>query len=165
MTFAPRTWVVGEVVSAAVMNQEIRDQFNSMFSAWTSYTPTWTASTNPAIGNGTIVGRYMKIGRNVLGHVNITAGATTTFGSGAYNWSLPVPAANAGASFVGICQILTSSNRWQGQLVVSPNATSFAAFSNISSTNTRIDFVSSTLPDTLASGSHIRLTFFYEAAS
>ncbi|MFF9285387.1 hypothetical protein [Streptomyces griseosporeus] len=165
MTFTPRTWVVGEVVSAAVMNQEIRDQFNSFFGAWSSYTPTWTASTNPAIGNGTIVGRYMKIGRTVIGHINITAGSTTTFGSGAYNFSLPVAAANAGASLVGTCQILTSTNRWQGQIIISPNAASFAAFSNLTSTNTRIDFVSGTVPDTLASGSQLRLTFIYEAAS
>ncbi|MFF9625453.1 hypothetical protein [Streptomyces griseosporeus] len=165
MTFTPRTWVVGEVVSAATMNAEIRDQFNSFFSAWTSYTPTWTASTNPAIGNGVIVGRYMKIGRIVIGHINITAGSTTTFGSGAYNFSLPATAANAGASMVGTCQILTSTNRWQGQIIVSPNASSVAAFSNLTSTNTRIDFVSGTVPDTLASGSQIRITFIYEAAS
>ncbi|RSN64045.1 hypothetical protein DMH12_04545 [Streptomyces sp. WAC 04229] len=165
MTFAPRTWVVGEVVSAATMNQEIRDQFNTFFGAWTSYTPTWTSSSNPNINNGTLTGRYMKIGRMVFGHVNVTGGSTTTWGSGAYNWSLPATAANAGASFVGTCQILTASNRWQGQLVLSPGATQFAAFSNISATNTRIDFVSGTMPETLASGSQLRMTFMYEAAS
>lgn len=31
MAFTPRTWVVGEVVTAAQMNTEIRDQFNNRF--------------------------------------------------------------------------------------------------------------------------------------
>ena len=70
MTFAPRTWVVGEVVDAAMLNAEIRDQFTSMFDAWTPYTPVWSAtSTNPTIGNGSITGRYLKVGRTV--HVAI----------------------------------------------------------------------------------------------
>src|SRR5690606_3571292 len=77
VTFTPRTWIVGEVVSAATMNQEIRDQFNSMFAAWTAYTPSWTASTsNPALGNGTITGRYMKYGRTVWASIKLTTGST-----------------------------------------------------------------------------------------
>ncbi|MGW3024839.1 hypothetical protein [Streptomyces sp. NPDC001221] len=164
MTFAPRTWVVGEVVSAAIMNQEIRDQFNSFFGAWTAYPPTWTASTNPAIGNGTITGRYMKIGRTVVCEINVVAGSTTTFGSGSYNFGLPTTAANAGAQVIGNAQLLTT-NRWAGQVVISPNATTISAFLSISSTNTRIDFLSGTVPETLASGAQIRLTFLYESAT
>ncbi|MEU6098956.1 hypothetical protein [Streptomyces sp. NPDC047079] len=163
--FAPRTWVVGEVVSAAIMNQEIRDQLNTLLAAWTPYTPTWTASTNPNIGNGTLTGRYMKIGRTVIVHINLTAGSTTTFGSGSYNWSLPFAAANAGASLVGTVQILASS-RWAGQVVISPNATTFSIFAPISSANPRnIDFVTGTAPETLASTHQIRITFVYESAT
>lgn len=164
MTFAPRTWVVGEVVSAALMNQEIRDQFNSMFSAWTSYTPAWTSTTNPVLGNGTLIGRYMKFGRTVICHINLITGSTTTYGAGNYNWSLPFTAANAGASLLGTAMFLGTA-RWSGSLNISPNATTLAAFFPITATNTRVDFMTATAPETLASGGQIRLTFVYEASS
>ncbi|MFI8297278.1 hypothetical protein ACIGCZ_15195 [Streptomyces nigra] len=168
MTFTPRTWVVGEVVSAAVMNQEIRDQFNSMFSAWTAYTPTWTSTgTAPSLGNGTILGRYMKIGRTVICHINMTAGSTTTYGTGNYNWSLPFQAANAGASYVGTAHLLGTA-RWVGQIVISPNATNCSAFfptypSGVA--DTRASFMTVSLPETHAAGDQVRLTFIYESAA
>jgi hypothetical protein len=58
--------------------------------AWTTYTPTWTASTtNPTIGNGTLEGRYIELGSAVFGEVRIVAGSTTNRGSGTYAISLP----------------------------------------------------------------------------
>jgi hypothetical protein len=165
MTFAPRTWVVGETVSAAIMNQEIRDQFNSMLAAWATYTPTWTASTtNPVLGNGTIAGRYMKIGRTVVCHINLVTGSTTTYGAGNYSFSLPAQAANAGASIVGHAHLL-GGDRWAGEIVISPNATTTSPFFPITATNTRIDFMTPTRPETLAASAQLRLTFVYEAAS
>lgn len=165
MTFTPRTWVVGEVVTAALMNQEIRDQFNSMFSAWTSYTPTWSATSNPSLGNGTLLGRYMKWGRSILCEIHLTTGSSTTYGSGNYNWSLPVQGASAGIAQVGHAQLLTTSNRWAGQIVIGSGATNCSAFFPLTSTNTRIDFMTPTVPETLASGHQVRLAFMYEAAS
>ena len=63
--------------------------------AWTAYTPTWTATTSaPAIGNGTRVGAYIRIGRMITFRARIVMGSTTTFGSGQYSLGLPVaPAA------------------------------------------------------------------------
>lgn len=63
--------------------------------SWTSYTPSWTASTtNPAIGNGTITGRYQVIGGTTCHfYVKITMGTTTTYGTGYWIVSLPVTAA------------------------------------------------------------------------
>lgn len=165
MTFTPRTWVVGEVVSAAMLNQEIRDQFNSMFAAWTSYTPTWTStSTAPVLGNGTLSGRYMKIGRNVLCQINLTVGSTTTFGSGNYSWSLPAAAASSGQATVGSAMLL-GTDRWNGTIVISSAAASVGAFFPITATNTRSDFCTATRPETLAATAQIRMTFLYEAAS
>lgn len=168
MTFTPRTWVVGEVVSAAIMNQEIRDQFNSMFAVWTSYTPTWTSSgTAPVLNNGTITGRYMKFGRTVVCHINLTSGSTSTYGSGNYNWSLPFTAANAGASLVGSAHLL-GAQRWVGGIVISPNASNCSAFfptypSGVA--DTRASFMTASLPETLAAGAQVRLSFVYESAT
>jgi hypothetical protein len=63
-------------------------------SAWTAYPPTWTATTtNPTIGNGSIVGRYARLGRNtVKGVIVLTVGSTTNMGSGSYRFRLPVAA-------------------------------------------------------------------------
>ncbi|MER7967666.1 hypothetical protein ABTX35_01385 [Streptomyces sp. NPDC096080] len=167
MTFAPRTWVVGEVATAALFNQEIRDQINSMIGAWTAYTPTWTSSgTNPSLGNnGTILGRYLKIGRTVACEIHLTTGSSTTYGSGSYNWSLPFSAVASGIAQIGTAQLLTSSNRWQGQIVLGSGANNASAFFPITATNTRVDFMTATLPETLAANAQIRLTFQYEAAS
>ena len=58
--------------------------------AWTSFTTTWGASTtNPVIGNGTIVGAYKLFGKFLYFTIMITMGSTTTFGSGAYSFTIP----------------------------------------------------------------------------
>ncbi|MFM9542331.1 hypothetical protein [Streptomyces turgidiscabies] len=165
MTFAPRTWVVGEVVSAALLNQEIRDQFNTMFAAWTSYTPTWTAATsNPALGNGTLVGRYIKWGRTVLFHVNLVMGSTTTYGSGAYSFDVPATSANAGATFVGTAQ-LAATLRWAGQTLIIPNASVLTVFLSTSNANPTLTPMTGTAPVTLASTNQLRITGTYETAA
>lgn len=65
--------------------------------AWTSYPVTWTSSgTAPAKGNGTLVGYYSKIGRQVTVKIEFNSGSTTTFGTGYYTWSLPFAAATTG---------------------------------------------------------------------
>ncbi len=94
--------MVGEVVSAALMNQEIRDQFNTFFGSWSDYTPTWVAESGgtPAVGNGTLAGRYMKVGRTVDFLVKLTVGSTTTFGNSNANWAFGLPALPA-SSFNG----------------------------------------------------------------
>lgn len=57
---------------------------------WTAFTPTWTASTNPSIGNGTLVASYARFGTAVLYNMQLICGSTTTYGSGPWNFSLPV---------------------------------------------------------------------------
>lgn len=99
MTTTPRTWVVGEVVSAALLNQEIRDQLNSFFGAWSSWTPGWLAEGGaaPTLGNGTITGRYLKVGRTVDWVLQLSWGSTTAAGGGggSENWMFVLPAAPA----------------------------------------------------------------------
>ena len=165
MTFAPRTWVVGEVVTAALLNQEIRDQINTIVGAWTTYTPTWTASTtNPALGNGTLVGRYMKVGRTVTAHVNLITGSTTTYGSGVYSFALPATSANAGSTYVGGAHLL-GTDRWMGQWLISPNFSVAGPTFPLTATNTRAGLMSPTLPETLAANAQLRMTCTYEAAA
>jgi len=133
--------------------------------AWTSYTPSWTGSTtNPVLGNGTLVGRYQKTGRQVVAHINLTTGSTTTYGSGNYNFSLPFTAANAGASLIGSSMLL-GTDRWNGSTNISPGASTLAAFFPISATNNRVDFWTPARPEAMANGTQLRITFAYESAT
>lgn len=77
---------------------------NPALSPWTAYTPIWEGSTGaPAIGTGSLVGRFMRLGK--VGFLEITQvmGTGGSFGSGIYTWSLPfgwVSASNPGITVV-----------------------------------------------------------------
>lgn len=59
-------------------------------SDWVSYTPTWTSSgAQPSIGNGTIIGKYRRVGDSVEVFTEVYSGSTTTYGTGAYSFSMP----------------------------------------------------------------------------
>jgi hypothetical protein len=63
-----------------------------------AYTPAWTGSvSNPAIGNGSIVGSWQQLGATVTYTIVIVMGSSTTYGSGTYSFSLPSSQANNGA--------------------------------------------------------------------
>lgn len=94
------------------------DDTTRMSGAWTSYTPTMTASTtNPTLGNGTLVGAYTKVGRSVTVRIHYIFGSTSTAGSGNYSWALPVTAASGTVPTspvvvvvgAGMCRDLTGS--------------------------------------------------------
>ena len=64
-------------------------------SAWTSYVPVWTAaSVNPVLNNGTITGQYKLIGKTCFVRLRLQMGSTTTYGTGAWYFSLPATAAS-----------------------------------------------------------------------
>ena len=81
--------------------------------AWTSYTPAWTTDgvTQSVVGNGTLTGAYKQIGKTVFVRVKLNWGTTTTGGTGAFLFSLPVTASNAdGIQFP--CSMLDNGNAW-----------------------------------------------------
>jgi hypothetical protein len=52
-----------------------------------------------------------------------------------------------------------------GQAIASPGASAIGAFFNISATNTRIDVMTPTRPETFANGNQLRITGTYESAT
>jgi len=123
----PRTWSPGEIVTAAMLNTEIRDALVDVQEGWVAYTPTWIASTtNPAIGNGTITGAYRRIGKTIDARVKILAGSTTTWGSGHYKISLPVAQHAALATYapVGFGSASYTSGTWRSLLAMLTNTAS-----------------------------------------
>lgn len=88
--------------------------------AWTAYTPVWTsAGTAPAIGNGTLSGRWTQMGKTVLFWASMVAGSTTTFGS-ANAWTISLPtAAQASHPLCGVASPTdTGVAQYQGQYVI-----------------------------------------------
>lgn len=86
---------------------EITNALTALTAAWTSYTPAWTSSgTAPVLGNGTISGKYRRLGKTVEARVTLTMGSTTTFGTGAYLLSLPVAAVSVAPRAIGAAWFL-----------------------------------------------------------
>ena len=144
--------------------------------AYLSYTPAWTGATNPTLGNGTLTGRWTRIGRTVIGSINLTIGSTTTGGSGSWAWDLPVTAAG-GNTRVCVCEFTGNFGRYDGHGVISPSATAIgiylpressglAALARVGAAASPATPSSSpTYANSWAAGDQLRIELMYEAAS
>lgn len=81
--------------------------------SWTSYAVAWSSQNNPqpSIGDGTLTGYYKVIGKTVFVRVRLAWGSTTTGGTGAWLFSLPVNAASPHGIQLP-CSILDNGNAW-----------------------------------------------------
>lgn len=97
----PRTWITGEVVTAAEFNQEIRDNLGAIAplgaAGWTSYVPTLTQSAT--VTKTVNYANYYKVGRLVVveGSLGVTGSGT---GANGVIVGLPVVAVYAGSFMV-----------------------------------------------------------------
>ncbi|MEU0001488.1 hypothetical protein ABZ069_31680 [Streptomyces microflavus] len=164
MTTIPRTWASGEVPTGTDFNTEVRDQFNSIFAAWTPYTPAWTGqTTNPVLNNGSLTGRYLKVGRTCHVQIELLMGSTTTYGSGGWVLSLPF-AASATGNRIGLAHAFQSA-RVQGQLVVAPSASTGLLFFPATTSVSFLSLATATAPVTWAAGGRIYVSLTYETAT
>jgi hypothetical protein len=90
----PRTFASGATLTAAQLNEN-RDAWLGVTAAWTtdarSSAVVWTGTgTNPVLGNGFLISKYMQIGKTIDWEVRITMGSTTTFGSAGWLLNPPV---------------------------------------------------------------------------
>lgn len=92
--------------------QDVRDFLVSAFGTWSSYTPAWTSTgTAPAIGGGSLTGRYCRAGSLIIASVKMTIDTTTTLGTGSYRISLPkTVASGSNDHVVGSMSILDASS-------------------------------------------------------
>lgn len=129
--------------------------------AWTTFTPTWVGNTtNPSLGNGTLSGRYRRIGFQIDVQIDLTAGSTTTFGSGGWSFGLPVNS-RSGIRPVGAAYARDSSAA-NPYYTISAVATGTSLVPLGGSGNSQI---SSSAPFTWASGDELHMSIRYEAAS
>ena len=87
--------MAGETVTAALMNTHVRDNFDAIGGAWTSYTPTLAQGASTNIAKTVIYAKYLSIGKLIIAQVYLQATAGGTAGS-AITVSLPVVAASFG---------------------------------------------------------------------
>jgi hypothetical protein len=126
-----------------------------------SYTPVWTASAGaaPAIGNGTLVGKYWRIGSLVFFHIRLIGGSTTTWGTAgnAYRFTTPSNMAQAdqnGAITFAWVQDFGTTNFLALSFVVGANT--IGLFANASASQ-----VGPTVPMTWTTNDGLTIQGFY----
>jgi len=131
---------------------------------WQAYTPTWTADTNNVSRqNGTLTGRYNRVGRTCHVRIELVAGSQTRFGTGGYRWALPFPAASGGGR--QIMQALLQSGSYYNvgaAFVGSGDDTAQALFPSGNANDA--DVASSTVPIPWVAGMRLVIQGTYETA-
>ncbi len=141
---------------------------DTVFGQWKAYTPTWTAATtNPAIGNGTLTGRYIVIGKLCTYVLGLVMGTTTTYGSGNWAFSLPINAVNtAGIYFLGVAHLRKAGSGNYERIVQIAPAVSVSTISlfNDPTQGSSSLYISATAPFTWGVGSTLNFEITYEIA-
>lgn len=159
----PRTWVSGELVTAALLNQHIRDNLNAVVpngpNGWTAYTPTLTQSVT--VTKTVTYAKYMKVGRLVVAQVYL---AITSAGTASNNIVIGLPVTAAGPTFlnVGTGWIVNGGLRYKGTVELASTTTVFLRPTNTTTTGV---LGGDTLTAALAAGNEINLTATYESAT
>ena len=135
---------------------------------WQSHTVSWTAATtNPSIGNGTLTGRYIVIGKLCTYVLGLVMGTTTTYGSGNWAFSLPINAVNiAGINFYGVAHLRkvgTANYERIAQISPSLSATVINTFTD-PTPGSNSSNISATVPFTWGNGSTLNFEITYEIA-
>jgi len=155
----------GDLGNPAFWTAEVFDKFTDLYASWSAYTPTWATSltTQPAIGNGSLAGRYKALGKTVWFSLRFTAGSSTTFGDGLWSFSLPIPP-TAVQSCPGVL-IGPSSNRYPAACWLSTGAGVFRIIPYGGTGGVRTNSPNSgSIPFAWASGHQIILGGVYESS-
>lgn len=128
---------------------------------WSSYTPVWTASTtNPTLGNGTLVGSYTQNGKTVHVGIELVIGSTTKRGVGNVRFTLPVAPVTTRRQVLSLNLLVSGVIEYTGTAVITAGRIDHLAIA----TSTAANSVSHATPATLPAGSAITMSGTYEAA-
>lgn len=89
---------------------------------WQAFSPTWTAaSVAPAIGNGSLTGRFIQFGAGtgtlIIAAYYLNPGSTTTFGTGEWAFTLPAACVATRQLFAGAAWAFDSGTAWFNGIV------------------------------------------------
>jgi len=164
LSSTPRTWVAGEVVTAAEMNTEVRDAISGIQSAWTSWTP--TVASGLTVGNGVWTGAYIQVGKSIRARFSFTLGTTSSV-TGAILLLYPIAISASYPTFTntGAASLYDLSATTTGRLpaTVSVNSTASSGVGSFLFSCTGGQ-ANATVPFTWATGDQFSGTLDYEAA-
>lgn len=130
--------------------------------AWSDYTPNWTCSgTAPSLGNGTLTGRYIQIGKLVVFSISFAAGSTTTFGTNLWRFDLPVTAGASQSAQAGAYGMVFDASATTPYAVVASLAASGTLLNRI---GFNAGSVTNLAPMTWAVSDSLTLNGVYESA-
>ena len=152
---APRTWVAGETLTAALLNTHVRDNLTAL-TTWDAWTPTLSGSWT--LGNGTLTGSVIQADSLIIARLTFTFGSTTS-PSGALVFTLPATAVAATGMPLGWAGLVDTSAGARYFRTVVQTATTGIQFADLSDTR-----VTNTVPFTWATGDTLQAQFVYEAA-
>ncbi|MGW4810560.1 hypothetical protein ACWEPB_02795 [Kitasatospora cineracea] len=135
--------------------------------AWTSYTPTWTAvTTNPTVGNGTLVARWCRTGRKITYIGSLTLGSNSNGGTGIWLMSLPVAAAATGVLTLGDCDYINvGDNEYLGKTQIASGGSTMGFIVKTGTNAQSAGNVSNSVPVGASSNTRLHWNITYEAAS
>lgn len=124
---------------------------------WESYTPTWTATGGtPTVGNGSLVGEYVKDGELCHLRIQLTVGSTTT--STGTVWMFTLPFLSVGAAAGSVVVYDASASAQSATAHVNNN-------SGLVYLNTGSGLAGSTTPMPWAVGDYFGLSLTYRVAA
>lgn len=128
-----------------------------------TWNPTWT---NLTVGNGTLVSKYIQIGKNVYFRLGLTWGSTTSV-SGSVTFTLPVTSVailGTQGEPMGQVALYDGTNVFQGPLVHASTTTAIVRWYQTQGTGMKWSNISGTSPNTWTTGAEFNMWGQYEAA-
>lgn len=141
---------------------------------WVTYTPTISSAgtgTDWSLGNGTVQGRYQRVGRLIVGQASVVFGSTSVFGTKDLVVIAPVAfdARATDTQAIGVCNATDDSlgNGYPGLLLQTQSTSTQMrpAVSATAGSYTTRESITSTVPFSWTNGDKLTLLFAYEAAS
>lgn len=158
---APTTRTTGDLITAAIWNQDVVDNENAAFplgvGAWTSYTPTLTQ--NATLTKTVNYAKYQRIGRTIFVQVKLSITSAGTAGN-TIKVGLPVTAADSDA-LIGSFTYLDSGTQFYAGSTTGTTTTAVELMVNGATASS----LGVTPAVTAASGDIVRLALTYEAAT
>lgn len=134
---------------------------------WQTYTPVLASwdGLNPVLGNGTLSGRYARIGKTIFVKVRLGTGSTTQRGTSFWTISLPVNAATGQTQIVTAHLSLAGIGDYVGSAMINDeDVTRFNRIYFAGLSGTSLSYaVSQSRPSSIPSGSYILIEGSYEA--
>lgn len=100
---------------------DIINQISAM-GTWIDYSCSWAANgtLQPALGNGTLVSRYTRLGKVCVLRIGLTWGASTTGGKGYWTFTVPFAANSLTEQYIPCKAATSNAVSWVGLTYLPP---------------------------------------------